>query len=452
MATNRPKLDDLGIIITVPQRGRRAMSEDRSDLHGRGDGGRAKRSKPRPDDRGDSGGGLAKAARIAAKHPEVMVKVTSCSRGQKQLREHLNYITRNGKLVAETPNGEVAGRKEVAQTAEAWWNNRGEGTGQRREKTRESFNVTFKLPAGTDRSELLAEAKSYLDASEHNPRRLLTEHRSKNADEMTINLSLPLDAATDEDMYALQNFIRSRCGVERCKVRELNPGSKESVNFVLSMPEGTDREKFVAGARLFVERTFGQNHDYLMAEHRDTGHPHVHVAVRSLGNDGKRLRHEKEDLREFREALAFHLRAQGLEAEASPRRTRGVVQKSKSQAIYQLDRRGASSVQLAKVEAAVREIAKGAEEGKYPWENESLQRQRQVRSSWARLAEQLHEEGGRERGIAVAIRSFLADMPPVETERQKMRRLAMEQLAPRSAAQPAPAKQRGRDDANEQDL
>ncbi|CAD7740868.1 hypothetical protein LMG31884_46990 (plasmid) [Xanthomonas hydrangeae] len=434
MAKSRPLLEDIGIVISVP-RSKRAQSEDRSDLHRRNGGSRGKKPNPRPssDGRGNDGG-LGKAARIAARNPEVMVKVSSCSRGENQLREHLNYITRNGKLVADTPNGEVAGRDEVARTAQQWWHNNGEAAGQRRAPAHEIVIATFSISAGADRDKLVANARDEIaDSMERGMRWRLSEQPTQSANVMKLRLVLPLDADVELGKNALDRFLVRSVGWDHDgRFDEVQTGSKESVNLVLSMPPGTDREKFLAGAKLFVERTFGENHDFLLAEHRDTEHPHVHVAVRSLGYDGTRLQHKKEDLREWREALAAQLRTQGLEAEASPRRTRGVVQKPKTQVIFHLDQKGASKIQRNKVEAAVREITGQVQQGKCPWEDASMKQQHAVRGAWARLADRLDAVGGEERGMAVAIRSFLGDMPPIETERQRMRRLAQEHLPSRS--------------------
>ena len=57
----------------------------------------------------------AQIGRIARQRPEVMVKVTGSARGFRGLKEHLAYITRNGKLAGERENGErIEGTTEVA--------------------------------------------------------------------------------------------------------------------------------------------------------------------------------------------------------------------------------------------------------------------------------------------------------------------------------------------------
>lgn len=325
------EFEPLGIVLRVPIRRRRALMEG-TDQQQPG----ARKRRPSGD---GSGGGRGTIRRLVARAPEVMVKISGGARGAKQLREHLNYITRNGELTAETPHGNLEGREDVAGAAQAWWTNRGES---------------------------------------------VSRHRAN---------------------------------------------SRETVNMVLSMPPGTDRDKLLAGARLFASRTFAANHDYLLVEHRDTNHPHVHLTVRALGHDLTRLNPKKADLQAWREGLALELRAQGLMAEATPRRARGVVTKHKRQALFHMDRdvragntKRVPRVQRAKIAEAVREITQQVAAGERPWEAATKWRQAQIRKAWGSLARQFDAEGGEGATLAADIRTFVAAMPPVETERDQLRR------------------------------
>jgi type IV secretory pathway VirD2 relaxase len=69
-----------------------------------------------------------------------------------------------------------------------------------------------------------------------------------------------------------------------------------SINIILSMPAGTDAIAVKDSARAFAIETFGYNHDYVFVQHLDDKHPHVHLTVRSLGHDGRRLNPRKADL------------------------------------------------------------------------------------------------------------------------------------------------------------
>lgn len=118
---------------------------------------------------------------------------------------------------------------------------------------------------------------------------------------------------------------------------------RDTLNLVLSMPAGTDPEAVRRAARDFAKEQFS-NHQYLMALHckendKDTKNPHVHLTVKTRGLDGERLHPRKADLQEWRESFAEKMRQQGYEAEATPRRSRGVVQKAKTQVVWGLENR-----------------------------------------------------------------------------------------------------------------
>jgi len=208
--------------------------------------------------------------------------------------------------------------------------------------------------------------------------------------------------------------------------------SVESVNFMLSMPKDTDRDKFGAAAMAFADQAFGGKFEYLIADHRDTDHTHVHLTVRARGENGERLNPRKEDLAMWREWMAHELRARGIEAEATPRRARGVVQKAKNQAIKHLDMRGASRVQKAKVIDAVRQVNAGVDRQELPWEAATRAKQSEIRKAWGDLANQFEQQGGDGRRFADEIRRFVADMPPVKTEREAIREVVSEKVRERN--------------------
>lgn len=98
---------------------------------------------------------------------------------------------------------------------------------------------------------------------------------------------------------------------------------KQNYHIVFSMPEGTDRTAFGIAAREAIYNLFAENHQFIMAEHHDTPHPHIHVCVKAIGYDGTRLKTKKEDLQRWREVFAEQLREHGIEAEATRRAVRG---------------------------------------------------------------------------------------------------------------------------------
>lgn len=115
-------------------------------------------------------------------------------------------------------------------------------------------------------------------------------------------------------------------------------GQRDTLHMVLSMPEGTDPESVKNAARAFAKETFSRNHEYMFALHTDEPHPHVHLTVKMLGFDGKRLNPRKADLRQWRKDFAQAMRDQGVDADATPRPSRGVVKKPESQVIRHIER------------------------------------------------------------------------------------------------------------------
>jgi hypothetical protein len=97
---------------------------------------------------------------------------------------------------------------------------------------------------------------------------------------------------------------------------------REAFNIMLSMPAGTPESALRDAARSFARKELW-NHRYMMVLHTHQANPHVHLAVRAEGKDGKRLNPRKADLRRWREVFAEKLRERGIEAEASSQITRG---------------------------------------------------------------------------------------------------------------------------------
>ena len=91
---------------------------------------------------------------------------------------------------------------------------------------------------------------------------------------------------------------------------------REAFNIMLAMPAGTNPEVVRNAARQFAKAELS-NYRYVMVLHTHQVNPHVHLAVRAEGRDGKRLNPRKQDLRRWREVFAERLRGLGIEAEAT---------------------------------------------------------------------------------------------------------------------------------------
>lgn len=197
-----------------------------------------------------------------------------------------------------------------------------------------------------------------------------------------------------------------------------------SVGLILSMPAGTDALALRDAARAFAAEAFAGNHDYVLVLHTDTPHPHVHLTVRARSDYGPRLNPKKADLEAWRQAFAQALRARGVEAEATPRRARGVTRRPERSALRRLrerheQQRGAalSRVMRGKLhEAAL--LAFGGAIAPTPWERRISERQARVRRLYLAQATLLQSsEDPADRALGAEVESFVRGLPAPDTER-----------------------------------
>lgn len=283
---------------------------------------------------GPASGPREQLMRVMRRAPEVMVKITGRTRDGGHLLRHLDYISRNGKLALEGPDGErLEGRAAVQTLAEDW----------------------------------------------------------------TAELSVDPRQRRD---------------------------SPVSLSIVLSMPAGTDPFRVRDAASAFADQSFGDRHPYVFALHTDDRHPHVHLTVRALGRDGERLNPRKADLQVWRDRFAGALRARGVEAEATPRRARGVVRKAERLPVRKLRERfvaGTGEIPAA-LARAYREAARP--DGRdAPWLEAIRDRQLAIRRAFVAEALRLARSGRAEdQAMGRRIEQFVRDMPPVQTRGQQIER------------------------------
>lgn len=278
----------------------------------------------------------ARLRRIVNRTPEVMVKVTGRTRGVdgKHLKAHLDYVTRNGQLQAETQTGEII----------------------------------------TDR------------------RRLRDLH---------------------ED-WMLANATQA--------IGPITPRSAQSVGIILSMPPGTAADRVEAAGRTWARDTFGSKYDWLMARHDDTDHAHVHITVRAVGSDGRRLAPGPADLQEWRERFARELRRLGVEAEASPRHARGSVRKSLNPPAYQNTKRESEPPAAKAARPTDDDRATSKDCLSRDWSQAIELRQLSVRQSYLGHAKQLAKGDAADRLLARDIKRFVDEMPVSLARRQAVGR------------------------------
>ena len=100
----------------------------------------------------------------------------------------------------------------------------------------------------------------------------------------------------------------------------------DALNLMFSMKPGTPPEVVKDAVRDLLQDEFA-GREYLFVLHTDKSHPHVHVCLKTEATrDLPRLRHGRKELQRWREGFAENLRQRGIEANATPRPTRGQPQ------------------------------------------------------------------------------------------------------------------------------
>lgn len=191
---------------------------------------------------------------------------------------------------------------------------------------------------------------------------------------------------------------------------------------VLSMPAGTPADALLRAARTFARETFGAKHRYGMVLHTDEPHPHVHMVVKAVSEEGVRLNIRKVTLREWRREFARQLRAQGISANATDKAVRGATRPKVSDGMYRALERGASRRTPMREGMRGRERASASEAAG----RESLRQTRTlVERGWVAAAEILERQG--QNDLAWYVRRFANALPPIRTDRE----LLSEALRPR---------------------
>jgi hypothetical protein len=192
---------------------------------------------------------------------------------------------------------------------------------------------------------------------------------------------------------------------------------------MLSMPAGTPAQGVLEAARNFAREEFALKHRYALVLHTDEPHPHVHLVVKAMSEQGVRLNIRKSTLREWRREFAGRLREQGIAANATERAVRGEGRQQKLDGVYRAELRGESWRTRQRLESVTRELAMGElvpEAGRA----KLVSTRSKVREGWMAMSDILAAQGEPE--LAARVRRFPEEMKPPRTAREQ---LALELLA-----------------------
>jgi hypothetical protein len=152
-----------------------------------------------------------------------------------------------------------------------------------------------------------------------------------------------------------------------------------------------------------------------MALHTDEPHPHVHVVIKAISEQGERLNIRKAMLRQWRTDFARHLRALGAPANATHRYVRGETSPRKSDGIYRPSLRGQSTHMRARTEAVARELVEGGLRVE-PGKAGMLRTRSEVRHAWKVVSDILIRQN--QPDLAQQVRHFADHLASAMTEKE----------------------------------
>ena len=183
---------------------------------------------------------------------------------------------------------------------------------------------------------------------------------------------------------------------------------------MFSMPAGTPSDKVLVAVRNFCREEFALKHRYAMTLHTDEPHPHVHVVVKAMSEQGQRMHIRKAMLHQWRADFAQHLRTLGVPANATQRFVRGETCPRKSDGIYRASLRGASTHVRKRAQAIASDLLAGSTSVE-PGRSRLLETRKVTARGWLAVSDILVRQGMP--GIAAQTRRFVETMPPPRTDR-----------------------------------
>lgn len=186
---------------------------------------------------------------------------------------------------------------------------------------------------------------------------------------------------------------------------------------MFSMPPGTPPKGVFAAARHFAREEFALKHRYVMVLHTDEPHPHVHMIVKAVSEQGVRLNIRKATLREWRSRFAYHLRQEGIAANATERFVRGETKPNKLDGIYRpmRDPKRYSTHMQDRVESVASDLLKGHLRVE-PAKATLARTREEVERGWRKVGDFVAREG--RPTLAGQIKRFMDQMPPSRTDRE----------------------------------
>ena len=198
---------------------------------------------------------------------------------------------------------------------------------------------------------------------------------------------------------------------------------------MFSMPPGTPPQKVLSAVRNFAREEFYGQHRYALVLHTDEPHPHVHLVLKAVSEQGVRLNIKKATLRHWRSQFASHLRGLGVAANATERAVRGESRSAKKDGIYRASLRGESTYMRSYTEAAAKDLESSKNESREAKAQIEITRTSVVRG-WGAVAKQILDNG--DRMLAAQVVDFVRGMAPPTSDREITARAVQDNAKVRS--------------------
>ena len=184
---------------------------------------------------------------------------------------------------------------------------------------------------------------------------------------------------------------------------------------LFSMPPGTPPQKVLEAVKNLAREEFGLKHRYAMVLHTDEPHPHVHMVVKAISEQGERLNIRKATLRGWRQEFARHLRDLGVLANAMERAVRGENKTPTLDGIFRAERRGESWRARLRAEEVGRKLLSGTLRPE-PGKETLVKTRKNVDQGWRQVSQILSAQGQRE--FATEVMRFVGRMPRPRSDRE----------------------------------
>lgn len=206
---------------------------------------------------------------------------------------------------------------------------------------------------------------------------------------------------------------------------------------MFSMPPGTPPQKVLSAVRNFAREEFYGQHRYALVLHTDEPHPHVHLVLKAVSEQGVRLNIKKATLRHWRSQFASHLRGLGVAANATERAVRGESRSARKDGIYRASLRGESTYMRLQAEAAATNLESNKNQSREAKAQIETTRTSVVRG-WGAVAKQILDSG--DRMLAAQVVDFVRKMAPPTIDIEFTARAVLDNVKMRSRVAQSPSR------------